>query len=334
MTTRRTLSRRGLIGAGAGAAAAAALGTRAPAVLGSPHSHQTRSEPDAFAGPALLPDDRIGIQLYTVRDQVSNTGFAAVFAALADIGYKHVEFAGYTQGTTPEITVQHLRQLLDANGLTAIGSHLSLTPMNDAEMQQAIADAQVLGIPQIGVSLVVPTSGTTVSGWQTIADTMNHYGQLAAQQGLGFYLHNHFQEWSQCTDNPLQRGEDVLLTECDPRYVFFELDIYWAYVGQYLFGSQAPLTFDPLMDYALPHRDRYRIWHVKDGKRNQTSPQGYDIIECGQGSIDFEHFFCTVGQIDTHYFVHENDNGANHLRGSLASSQVSYLWMRHGLQGC
>jgi sugar phosphate isomerase/epimerase len=327
MNMQRTFSRRTLIGSGAGVAATA-VAARAPAAFASLEST------DTFGGPGLLPADRIGLQLYSVRDQVSSVGFAAVLAAVAEMGYKNVEFAGYTQGTTPEITVAQLRQLLDANGLKAIGSHLSITPMSDAEMQQALDDAQVLGIPQIGVSFVVPTSGTTVSGWQTLADTYNHYGQLAAARGIGFYLHNHFQEWSQCSDNPMMRGEDVLLAECDPRYVFFEMDIYWAYVGQYMFGSQAPFTFDPLLDYALPKRDRYKLWHVKDGKKNQTSPEGYDIIECGQGNIDFEHFFCTVGQIDTHQFIHENDNGANHLRGSLASAQVSYIWMRHGLQGC
>jgi sugar phosphate isomerase/epimerase len=332
MSTERTFSRRTLIGTGAGVAAAAAISAKAPAIFGSHQAKASGTAARAVGGPNILPPDRIGIQLYSVRDQVANVGFAQVLSTLAQIGYKNVEFAGYTQGTTPEVTVATLRQLLDANGLKAIGSHVS--PSSDASMQQILDDAQVLGLPQVGISFVVPTSGTTVAGWQTLADSYNHYGQLAAARGIGFYLHNHFQEWSPCSDNPSKRGEDVLLSECDPSYVFFELDIYWAYVGQAVFGSQAPFTFDPLLDYALPHRDRYKLWHVKDGKRNQASPTGYDIIECGQGHINFESFFCTVGQIATHQYIHENDNAANHLRGSLASSQVSYLWMRYGLQGC
>jgi sugar phosphate isomerase/epimerase len=43
----------------------------------------------------LLPRDRIGIQLFTVRDQVAPLGFEAVFARLSEIGYREVEFAGY-----------------------------------------------------------------------------------------------------------------------------------------------------------------------------------------------------------------------------------------------
>jgi sugar phosphate isomerase/epimerase len=334
VTTQRTFSRRKFVGAGAGAAAAAALGAKASAVLGAGVEKQAGAEADAYGGPGLLPANRIGLQLYSVRDQVSALGFAPVLQTLAQIGYKQVEFAGYTQGTTPEITVQQLRQLLDANGLAAVGSHVS--PSNDASMNQILDDAEVLGLPQVGISFVIPTSGTTVAGWQTLADSYNHYGQLAAARGIGFYLHNHFQEWSQCTDNPLQRGEDVLLLECDPRYVFFELDIYWAYVGQSMFGRGAT-PFDPLLDYALPHRDRYRLWHVKDGLPNQAGvyPDPLDnMCDAGEGIIDFETFFCTVGQIDTHTYLWERDNASSHPQGALVSAEWSYVYMRHGLVSC
>src|SRR5687767_13065056 len=84
----RTLDRRTLLGVAAGAGAAFALGSRGSVALG--------------AWPQLLmPRGRIGIQLYTVRDQVSSIGFAEVFRRLAAMGYKEIEFAGYTQGTGP-----------------------------------------------------------------------------------------------------------------------------------------------------------------------------------------------------------------------------------------
>jgi sugar phosphate isomerase/epimerase len=330
MSAGRTFSRRKLLGAGAGAAAATALGTRAPALFAS---RASGSAAESFGGPGLLPLDRIGLQLYSVRDQVSSIGFAPVLQALAAIGYKKVEFAGYTQGTG-SITVQQLRALLDANGLTAAGSHVS--PSSDSSMQQIISDAQVLGIPQVGISFVIPTSGTTVAGWQALADSYNHYGQLAKARGIGFYLHNHFQEWSQCTDDPTRRGEDVLLAECDPDLVFFELDIYWAYVGQSMFGRGAD-PFDPLLDYALPLRDRYKLWHVKDGQPNQAGvyPDPLDnMCDAGEGIIDFEHFFCTVGQIDTHTYLWERDNASSHPQGSLVSAEWSYGYMRYGLVAC
>src|SRR3954470_4677191 len=191
MEEQRKLSRRGLIGAAAGLGAAAALTTRTGQALGA----TAKITPDA----GILPSDRIGLQLYSVRDSVSSLGFAKVLEALARIGFKYVEFAGYTQGTTPEITPAQLRDLLRANGLSAIGSHVS--PSDDASMQQILDDAQAIGIPNVGISFEVP-SGLTTSGWAALADQWNHYGQMAAARKVGFYLHNHFQEWALCPDNP------------------------------------------------------------------------------------------------------------------------------------
>jgi hypothetical protein len=91
MSAQRTLSRRGFIGAGAGLAAAAALGTSARPALGTQDSSTAKAPP---GDPPLLPADRIGIQLYSVRDQISSIGFARVFETLAKLGYKQVEFAG------------------------------------------------------------------------------------------------------------------------------------------------------------------------------------------------------------------------------------------------
>src|SRR5689334_14666750 len=59
-------------------------------------ANATQAEKRHTATP-LLPADRIGIQLYSVRDQIDAIGFARVFETLARIGYKQVEFAGYTQ---------------------------------------------------------------------------------------------------------------------------------------------------------------------------------------------------------------------------------------------
>jgi sugar phosphate isomerase/epimerase len=325
-TVATRVSRRGFVGIGAGAAAAVALGGRA--------SFAEASHGEKSAG-GILPSDRLGVQLYSVRDLVSSVGFATVLEELAAIGFKYVEFAGYTQGTTPEITVQQLRRLLDANGLKAIGSHVS--PSDDASMEQILDDAETLGIPQVGISFEVP-NGTTTSGWQALADQWNHYGELAHARGIGFYLHNHFQEWTQCPDDPTKRGEDILLAETDPRYVFFELDIYWAYVGQWQSGQVA--AFDPLRDYAVKYRDRYRLFHVKDGAHDASG--GFtdaldDIVDVGEGNIDFSTFFSTLfaqgkKEKTSHYYIWERDNASSHPRGSLAAAQISYLSMRYGIK--
>src|ERR1700754_3183274 len=94
-------SRRGLLGAGAGAAGALALGL--PNLgCGSDSANGGQSDggrtdvAEAGDSGALIPHDRRGIQLYTVRDAITRapgeyptlpTGFRQVFEALAESGY-------------------------------------------------------------------------------------------------------------------------------------------------------------------------------------------------------------------------------------------------------
>src|SRR5258708_13881221 len=62
--------------------------------------------------------EKIGLQLYTVRDQMK-ADFDGTIAKVASIGYKEVEFAGYF-GRTPE----QVRAVIDRNGLTSPSCHL------------------------------------------------------------------------------------------------------------------------------------------------------------------------------------------------------------------
>jgi sugar phosphate isomerase/epimerase len=326
LSTEYSFTRRKLIGVGAGAAAATAFGTRVPAALAAGDS---RSVGEAFSGPALMPPERIGIQLFTIRDQVSSLGFAEVFETLAAIGYEAVEFAGYTQGSVGPITVAQIRQLMDANGLVGVGSHVSI---NDGNIQQVLDAAEILGLPYVGLASA-SSQTNTVSGWQQTADNFNRWGAATAARGVRFYWHNHQSEFGFTLDQPTRRIYDILLEETDPALVFMEMDIYWAYVGQYLYGRAPFPTFEPL-DYVTANRSRYPLFHVKEGKRNQASQNGYDMDDVGQGHIDFETFFCGVGEKDSHWYLYERDNASSHPKGSMVSSECSYLYMRHGLLGC
>src|SRR6266403_5176136 len=62
--------------------------------------------------------DRIGLQLYTVRDLMKND-FDGTIAKVAQLGYKEVEFAGYF-GKSP----QDVSKILDSNKLTSPSEHV------------------------------------------------------------------------------------------------------------------------------------------------------------------------------------------------------------------
>ncbi|AXK31434.1 sugar phosphate isomerase/epimerase [Streptomyces armeniacus] len=233
----RKLRRRGFLGVAAGTTAAALLGTAG-----------TAAAAPAPAGAGLrpaVPRGRLGIQLYTLRDQIQSMGFARVFEELARYEYDEVEFAGYTQGTG-DISLKQLRRLLRDNGLDPVGSHVGYHADGGdpdsytfaTQLEKVLDDAAALGAPHVGTPASPNRYGNTVDAWKKAAEEFNTYGEAARARGLKFYQHNHAEEFGFAEDRPDVRLYDILLAETDPRLVYLEMDIYWAYCGQYKYWPQ------------------------------------------------------------------------------------------------
>jgi sugar phosphate isomerase/epimerase len=313
MEERRRISRRGLVAAAAGTTAATALGPWAPAAGG----HGRRG------GDSLLPRDRLGIQLFTVRDQVATLGFDAVFAELSGQGYREVEFAGYNaQGR--RWTNEELRGLLKRYRLKGIGSHVNYHSNNPAaysfttQLEQVLDDAEEIGLRYIGTaSSPGQRYGETIDGYRRAAEDFNAFGAAARARGLRFYQHNHSGEFA--VENGT-RLYDVILAETDPRLVFFELDIFWAYVGQSRFPGFRP------HEYPWFQPERFPLFHVKDGIEDGGPSFGWTMTDVGDGEIAFEPFFCGLDTDDHHYIV-ERDTAPANPAGSFSTAERSYDYL-------
>ncbi len=321
--TKPNLSRRGFIGAaaatGMGVAAASTLGPLA----GTAHAALGVAGPDA-------PSNALGIQLYSVRNAVASFGFRAVFEELARIGFKEVEFAGYTSPASPGITVQELRTLLDANGLQAVGVHIgrqallgidgtgASTEATRATQRLAFEQAVVLGMPHVGTA--DDFAGLTVPDITAEGARFSAAGAVAASFGLKLYQHNHANEFSFTRDDLTQRRHDVFLSATDPSLVFLELDILWAHGGARKFALPGPnggtpaadgsFGFDPAA-YVARAPQRYPLFHVKDGRpfANPTQGNSFQDVEFGTGTIPYRQFFDTIGARSYHHGLYEQDSG-------------------------
>lgn len=289
--TAKPMSRRSLMTALAASTVAVGAGAfAAPAgAAPAPSSGSTR----------LVPINRIGIQLYSVRDKVASIGFRAVFEELGRIGYSEIEFAGYTQGQVGAITPQEIRQLLDDNGLRAVGSHVG-TNLLRSELGRQIEIAQILGTPLLGTGNA-PTNVNTVAGYRAAADEWNAWGQQVSAAGMKLYQHNHAGEFAFGSDDPKTRLYDVFYDNTDPRHVYLEMDVYWAYVGKKLYPG-----FEPL-DYITRNPRRYPILHLKDGKTNNATTNGYDIVEFGAGNLPYQAFLSELRDRGQRFGVWEQD---------------------------
>ncbi|MBP2326183.1 sugar phosphate isomerase/epimerase [Kibdelosporangium banguiense] len=351
----RRFTRRDVFTASAGAAAVIGaaglpvLATATPAfATDQRHGGGLRAEP-------LIPSRNRGIILYSVRDRIGaapdNTGvpygFERVLARLAEIGYKEIEFAGYTQNTAilgRQITPKEIRKILDDNGLVANGTHAQINP---ATFDQQMDIALQLGMKNIGTGSD-PTSSAYKSDWDAAADTWNELGRRARSRGLRLYTHNHDIAYSFLLDSgPLDangkptrssgvRRLEYFIDKTDPRLVFFEMDIFWAYVARFKhqtyvdrWGRQRTDLFDPILT-VTPRSTRFPLFHAKDGDRNPAVPNGHDMVPLGDGDINFQQFFQTIGEQDFHHANWEQDTapgGSTNPGQSLAFAASSYTNM-------
>jgi sugar phosphate isomerase/epimerase len=320
MSEQRGLSRRGFVGAAAGATAAA-LG--APPALG--HDDRGRG-----GRGRLLPRHKMGIQLFTIRDQVATLGFEEVFRRLSEIGYREVEFAGYSaQGR--RWSNEELRRLLRRYGLRGIGSHIGYTTFL-GDLEQVLDDAEEIGLPYVGTANSPgAVHGETVAGYQRAAEDFNRFGAAARARGIRFYQHNHSGEFA------LENGTrlyDVILEETDPRLVFFQLDIFWAYVGQSRFPGFEPHEYP----WSMP--ERFPFFHVKDGVDFSNAdasvprppgPSSFEwfMTDVGDGDVAFEPFFAGL-DVDDHHYIVERDTApvpAANPAGSFSTAERSYDYL-------
>jgi sugar phosphate isomerase/epimerase len=295
-----TLNRRAFLGAAAGTAAAVATASWAPSAIGQ--------EP-------LVPAGRLGIQLFTVRDAISRRdmsvidpltgeplrgGFRGVFEVLAEARIREIEFAGYGQGANGPITVAEIRALLDAYELKGIGTHIGYTQFLN-NIEQVLDDAETLGLPHVGTANSPgAVHGETTEGYKRAAEDFNNFGAAAAARGMRFYQHNHSGEFAIDPTTGI-RLYDTILAETDPALVFFELDIFWAYVGQSRFPG-----FDPLQ-LVVDQPRRFPLYHVKDGVMDGGPSFGWTMTDVGDGQIDFQTFFTVAPNKGYRSYLIERD---------------------------
>jgi len=348
-----SMNRRRFLGAAAGTAAGAGI-------LGG-----LKLDSASGGRGVLVPPGKRSIILYTVRDRISAApdstgvpyGFAQVLERLAEIGYHGVEFAGYNQNTAVlgrQITLAEIRQILDDNGLIAVGSHGNIpgtiTDATLAQFDAYIEQALTLGQKYIGTG-GDPTGSNFKADWDAAAERWNLLGERAAAAGLKLYTHNHDAAYNFLLDSgPLDaqgrptrssgiRKLEYFLQVTNPEYVHLEMDIYWAHVAQHRFrsyvdasGATVEDVFDP-GGLVAANTMRYPLFHAKDGARTAEPPgtgSGYVMVPLGQGDIDFQVFFDNMGAKGFHYPMYEQDNapgGAADPGRSLRYSAESYAGM-------
>jgi sugar phosphate isomerase/epimerase len=302
-----SLSRRHFLATAATTAAAVgssgALASVAAARGDREHDHDR-------GGGDRVPPDRISIQLYTLRDQLA-ADLEGTLRALRQIGYRRVEHAGFHGRTAAQF-----KAALDAAGLRATSGHVLIPqPFNAAAWSASLQDARTLRStyivhPFFGIDFGTGAVTRDRATWAAFARDMNRAGRMARDAGLRLGYHNHNWEFFRLTDDPSRTAFDVLIEETDPRYVHFELDLFWAFRGAH----------DPV-DILERIDGRVLQYHVKD--MNQAG----SFADVGDGLIDFARIFRE--QEVAEYIVERDDAGSPPRTPpqALDTARVSYQYL-------
>lgn len=136
---------------------------------------------------AKLP---IALQLYSVR-QDCEKDLPGVLAAVKNMGYDGVEFAGY-YGRTAE----DLKRLLDDHGLKVAGSHIGIPTLLGDELEPTMEFNRVIGNKFLIVPGLPGEYTASRAAWLKTAATFNGISEKVTPHGFQTGYHNHHTEFT------------------------------------------------------------------------------------------------------------------------------------------
>lgn len=226
-----------------------------------------------------LPRKEIGIQLYSVRDLIGAFGqnrqdYNDVLKKLADMGYTSIEAASYADGKLYGQSPARFREDVEAAGLEVLSSHcttnLSDEELADGNFSRALSwwDTCIAAHMEAGMKYIVAPSMPRVDNLKDLQTYCRYFNEVGARcnaAGLKFGYHNHSGEFRKIDDQVVY---DYMIEHTDADKVFFEMDVYWAVMGQ-----ASPV------DYFVKYPGRFRLLHIKDRREiGQSGMVGYDAI--------------------------------------------------------
>lgn len=257
--------------------------------------------------------NRFGAMLYTVRE-LMQVDPANTLLKIREMGYFEIEQAGYDEGMFYGMKPKDFQTMCYQRGLKIISGHVTTgfnTPQKQRTMVRnwgaALDDFSKIDQDFVVLSYLNEIERKTIDDYKRIADLLNECGEQSRKRGIRMTYHNHDFEFITLDG---QTPYDVLLENTDPKFVTFQMDIYWAY----------KVGVDPVT-YFEKYPGRFELWHVKD---MDATDEKY-FTEVGNGVIDWSKIFQHIKLSGMRHFFVEQDHSKDHdLLHSLKISQ-NYL---------
>ena len=241
--------------------------------------------------------DTPGVVSYTYRHSFQKD-VPATLDTIKKLGITNIEFSNLFGKTASE-----LRQLLDERGMRCTSFGVSY-PDLVTKTNEVGRNAKTLGASFVRVAWIPHDGPFTIETAKKAIGDFNTAGKVLKETfGLVFCYHNHGYEFM-----PYEKGTffDYIVTNTDPAYVSFELDILWA--------------FHPGADPAAlikKYGPRFKLMHVKDLRKGVVgdfsgSTSVENDVALGTGQIDIANVIKAAKKSAIeHYYIEDESSSVS-----------------------
>ena len=177
----------------------------------------------------------IGLQLYSLRDDINDLGIQKVLEIVSKMGYVNLETAGYSDdGKIYGLDPAEFKKICNDLGMKPTSAHLSHFIGDDMNKDLAWWNAAIEAHKKAGMKyMVMPVSPINEKASMDdlkryFSDYFYQIGLAAAGAGIKFGYHNHDYEFKQIEGQTIY---DLMLENSSPDHIFFEMDVYWVKRG-------------------------------------------------------------------------------------------------------
>lgn len=235
----------------------------------------------------------IGLQLYSLRNEFK-TDVPGTLALIKKWDIKLIEGGG-----TYGLSTEEYKKLLAQNNLQMVSYGASFEEL-EKNPQQVADNAKAFGAKYIMCAWVPhKEGGFTMDEMNKAISVFNAAGKVLAENGLQLCYHPHGYEF-----RPYENGTqfDYMISKTDPRYVNFEMDVFWVkHPGQ-----------DPV-SLLRKYPNRFLMLHLKDrahgtpGNQEGRAPDETNVV-LGKGDVGIEAVMKEAKRIGIKYAFIEDES--------------------------
>ena len=292
------MRRRTILKSGAGLAAMLSASK-----LGYLHALDKVSEKSVNKDAINRDRDEIGIQLYTLRNQI-NADVKGTIRAVSEAGYQQVEPYGFPKA-------DEMIKEAKACGMSVHSSHFAWDSVVDPSrtdvpsFDSILESAKKHGLKHLVIPYLQGSVRKTLDDYRQLSDRFNQAAEKAETAGIQLAYHNHAFEFE-----PKEGGKcgyDIMI-ERFSKQMKFEVDVFWVEVGGH----------NPA-DLIRSLKGRVSQLHLKDlGVQIKTPNYGSipneAFEELGDGKIDMVPILEAAVEADVQHCHVEQDHSPHPLK--------------------